>query len=299
MSLLVVGSIAFDTVETPFGHAERVLGGSASYFSFAASFFTPVRVVGVVGTDFPQEWLALFRARQIDLQGLETREGKTFFWAGRYLGSMDACQTTAVELNVFSDYSPELPASYRDSRYIFLANGSPRMQKRVLEQLSSPRLVVCDTMNHWICDERDGLLDVLGQADGIVINEDEAVMLTGRSDAARAARDVLKLGPDFCIIKRGSQGSFLAAGDATFSLPACSEVKVVDPTGAGDSFAGGLMGYLANAGQVDFETLKAAMAVGTATASFAIEEFSLEGLKRAAYSAIEGRCQLLRKQAHL
>jgi sugar/nucleoside kinase (ribokinase family) len=297
MSLLVVGSIAFDTVETPCGRAERVLGGSASYFSFAASFFTPVRLVGVVGTDFPREWLELFRARRIDLEGLETREGKTFFWAGRYRGSMDERETTAVELNVFGNYRPRLPDSYRDSTYVFLANGSPGMQKQVLEQLSSPRLVVCDTMNHWIRDEKQALLVLLERVDGLIINDEEAMMLTGKNDPASAARDVLGLGPEFCIIKRGSQGSFLASGEESFSLPACADLGVVDPTGAGDSFAGGVMGYLARADRVDFETLKTSMAVGTAAASFAIEDFSLEGLRRAAYPDIEARYRALRRRA--
>ena len=299
MSLLVVGSIAFDTVETPSGRADRVLGGSASYFSFAASCFTPVRLVGVVGTDFPREWLELFRARQIDLEGLETQEGKTFFWAGRYRGSMDERETTAVELNVFGNYIPRLPASYRDSAYVFLANGSPRMQRQVLEQLSSPRLVVCDTMNHWIRDEQEALLELLERVDGLIINDEEAEMLTGKSGPASAARDVLRMGPEFCIIKRGSRGSFLASGTTTWSLPACSGVKVVDPTGAGDSFAGGVMGYLARADRVDLETLKTSAAVGTAAASFAIEDFSLEGLRRTGYADIEARYQALRKQARL
>ncbi len=299
MSLLVVGSVAFDTVQTPFGRAERVLGGSASYFSFAASFFTEVRLVSIVGGDFPSAWLELFVSRGIDLSGLERGAGKTFFWAGRYLGeAMEERETTSVELNVFGNYVPKLPAKLCESEFVFLANGSPRMQNRVRDQLKCPSLVVCDTMDHWIRDEKEDLLRVLTRADGAVFNESEMVMLTGKQDLAEAADDLLNMGLRFCIVKKGAEGSFLAYQDQSFNLPACGEAKVVDPTGAGDSFAGALMGHLAAAGKIDFDTLKNAMAYGTALASFTIEDFSLEGLTRTRCWDLNARYQALKEAAH-
>ncbi|HUW31036.1 MAG TPA: PfkB family carbohydrate kinase [Planctomycetota bacterium] len=275
MSLLAVGSIALDSVQTPSGTMEDVLGGSATYFSYAASFFTHVRLVGVVGEDFPNDHRALLQARNIDLAGLEVVPGKTFRWRGCYQGAMNSAETLDVQLNCFGCFEPKVPEKFRDSKYVFLANCSPKLQMQVLAQMEKPDLVVCDTMNFYIANERDGLVELLGMVDGIVINDAEAVQLTDTHNLVRAGRMILAMGPKFVVIKKGEHGSMLLSKNDIFCLPAFPLETVVDPTGAGDSFAGGMMGYLARAGRIDPMILKRALVCGTIVASFNVEGFSL------------------------
>ncbi len=241
MSLLVVGSVALDTIETPFGRVEDALGGSATYFSLAASLLTGVRLVGVVGEDFPPRHLELLRSNNIDTAGLEVTSGKTFRWTGAYRGDMSQAETLALELNVLASFNPAIPDSYVDSRFVFLANGSPSMQLAIRSQLPDADLVVCDTMNFYIDTERDGLMEVLSAVDGIVLNDQEARMLTDRDALVSAGRDILEMGPRFAVIKKGEHGALLVAGDRVLAMPAYPTSEVVDPTGAGDSFAGGFM----------------------------------------------------------
>jgi sugar/nucleoside kinase (ribokinase family) len=275
MTLLAVGSIALDSVETPHGVVDDVLGGSATYFSYAASFFAPVRLVGVVGKDFPPQHRDLLASRDIDLSGLEVADGRTFRWRGSYEGAMNAATTLDVQLNVLGDFEPKVPEAFRDSKFVFLANTSPRLQKRVLDQVDAPELVVCDTMNLYIETERDALVELLGQVDGMVINDAEAVQLTGEHNLVAAGRQILALGPRFVAIKKGEHGSMLVSGDSLFCIPAYPLERVVDPTGAGDSFAGGMMGCLAAGGKTDGAALRRALAFGTILASFDVEGFSL------------------------
>lgn len=289
MALLAVGSIALDTVQTPHGVVEDVLGGSATYFSYAASFFTPVRLVGVVGEDFPPEHRELLAARDIDLSGLEVVGGQTFRWRGSYEGAMNAAKTLDVQLNVFGSFEPKIPAGFRDSKFVFLGNASPRLQKLVLEQLESPELAVNDTMNFYIENERDSLVNLLGQLDGIVINDAEAVQLTGTHNLVEAGRQILAYGTKFVVIKKGEHGAVLFDGDNIFCIPAYPLDKVVDPTGAGDSFAGGMMGYLASVGKIDSKTLRKAIAYGTVVASFNVQGFSLTSFQRISRADIDAR----------
>lgn len=289
MSLLVVGSIAFDSVTTPHGTMNDVLGGSASYFSYAASFFTDVRLVGVVGQDFPDKHRELLASRGIDTAGLTAMDGKTFRWEGRYEGDMAVAETVNVELNVFGDFEPMIPGQFRDSEYVFLANGSPVLQRRVLEQVAKPALAVCDTMNLWIEQQRDELLELLQLVDGMVINDAEARQLTGEANLIRAGNEILGLGPRFVVIKKGEHGALLISDGKPFALPAYPTADVVDPTGAGDSFAGGVMGSLAKSGDLRLGALKKALAYGTAVASINIEDFSLESFKRSSWEDIQAR----------
>jgi len=299
-SLLVVGSIAFDSVRTPHGEAEDVLGGSAVYFSVAASFFAPVRLVGVVGEDFPDAFRQVLESREIDTAGLQVVEGgRTFRWRGSYEGAMNEARTDEVHLNVFGDFRPALPEAFRDSRLVFLANGSPVTQMSVLDQVERPDLVVADTMNLWIENERDALEALLARIDGLVLNEGEARMLTGRPNLIRAAEGVLALGPKFVVVKKGEHGALLLAregegermaeGRLVCPLPGFPCPEVCDPTGAGDSFAGGLMGHLARIGKHDFASLRRAMAYGTVVASFTVEDFSLRRLEGLRLEEIEDR----------
>ena len=275
MSLIVVGSIAFDSVETPTGRADDVLGGSATYFAYAASFFGPVRLVGVVGTDFPPAFRELLEGRNIDMSGLETVPGKTFRWRGAYQADMNTRTTLEVDLNVFGSFDPKLPPAFRDSKYVFLANGSPAVQMKVLQQVTKPRLVVADTMNLWIETARDDLMKLMGQVDAMVLNDEEAFMLTESTNLVAAGRRVLAWGPKFVVIKKGEHGAMLVTPTEVISLPAFPTDRVVDPTGAGDSFAGGMMGYLATQTAFDEPRLRKALAYGTVVASFNVEDFSL------------------------
>jgi sugar/nucleoside kinase (ribokinase family) len=290
MPLLVTGSIGIDTVETPFGKRDDVLGGSAIYFSYAASFFTPVRLVGVVGDDCPKEMLNIFAGRDVDTSGLEHRKGsKTFRWHGSYVQNMNEAVTVEVDLNVLAERAPKIPAQHLDSKYIFLANTHPALQQQMLADLKQPKLVVADTMNLWIQTERVELLKLLKKVDGLVLNDGEARLLTEQKNLIAAAREVLKLGPKFVVIKKGEHGSLLCSQDEAFVLPAFPAEQVVDPTGAGDSFAGGMMGYLSTQGILTPSTVKRALAYGTVVASFTISDFSLAGLQKTNRHQIDER----------
>lgn len=290
MSLLVVGSVAFDSIQTPTQCRDRVLGGSATYFSFSASYFTPVRLVGVVGEDFPAEYVDLLRRRQVDTAGLSVVPGgRTFFWKGKYLPNMNDRETLEVHLNVLGTFQPKLPEHYRRSDYLFLGNASPRTQLAVLDQMTDPRLVVADTMDLWIREEHDELMTLLKRIDGLVMNDSEARLLTGEENLVVAGHTILRLGPRFVVIKKGEHGAMFFSAHETYVLPAYPTPQVVDPTGAGDSFAGGMMGYLAEAGNFDPPTLKRAMAYGILVASFTVEDFSLDRLRGITRDDLEQR----------
>ncbi len=290
MPLLVVGSIALDSVETPNEKRDDVLGGSATYFSYAASYFSPVRLVGVVGQDFPAEHTQLLAGRGIDTSGVQVVNGaKTFRWRGKYLPNMNDRETLEVHLNVFEKFDPVLPEDYRRSRYVFLANGSPVVQLKVLEQVPGAALVVADTMDLWIHTQRDELNALLKRLDGLVLNDSEARLLTGDENLVRAGRTVQALGPKFVVIKKGEHGAMFFSQDEVFVLPAFPTPRVVDPTGAGDSFAGGMMGYLAALDRFDPAALKRALAYGVVVASFNVEDFSLERLKQIERSDLDER----------
>ena len=277
MSLLVVGTVAFDSVRTPFGQVDKVLGGSSTYFSCAASFFNPVRLVSVVGSDFPEEHVEMLQKRKIDTEGLIRTSGETFAWSGRYEGDMNEAETLDVQLNVYGDFSPTLPESYRDSSHVFLANGSPGSQMKVLDQVMNPSLVVADTMNHWIDTDLDGLKQLLKRIDALVLNEGEAKMLSGERNLVAAGEHILTLGPRVVVIKKGEYGAFMLSREgARFAIPAYPVIQVKDPTGAGDSFAGGMMGYLARNNVTDDASIRRAMVFGTVMSSFVVEDFSLE-----------------------
>ena len=291
MSLLVTGSIGIDTVETPAGRREDVVGGSAIYFSYAASFFTAVRLVGVVGEDHPRNLLSVFEHRDVDTSGLEVRKGsKTFRWHGSYVDNLNEAVTVEVDLNVLAERAPKIPGNFLDSRYVFLANTHPVLQQEMLGSLKSPRLVVADTMNLWIQTQREELCKLLGGIHGLVLNDGEARLLTEEKNLIRAARQVLKMGPRFVVIKKGEHGSMMVTDqDDVFVLPAFPADRVVDPTGAGDSFAGGMMGYLATQGTFSAATIKRALAFGTVVASYTIADFSLAGLQSTDRDQIDDR----------
>ncbi|MBI4536962.1 MAG: sugar kinase [candidate division NC10 bacterium] len=278
MSVLVVGSVAFDTVTTPFGQATEVVGGSANYFSVAASFFTPVRLVAVVGEDFPESHLEFLRSRGVDLQGLQRVGGKTFRWVGRYGHDFNEARTVETQLNVFAAFAPKIPEAYRDSDVVFLANIDPDLQQDVLGQVKRPALVALDTMNYWIAGKPASLRKTLSQVDLLVINDAETRQLAGESNLARAARTIQGWGPRILIIKRGEYGALMRNGQDWFALPALPLEGVQDPTGAGDSFAGGTIGYLASVMRFDDATIRRAMVYGSVMASFSVEAFSLERL---------------------
>jgi cytidine kinase len=281
MPLLVVGSVALDSVETPCQRRDNVLGGSAVFFSYAASYFTSVRLVGVVGEDWPPEHTQLLQSRNIDTAGLQVIPGaKTFRWRGKYFENMNDRETLDVQLNVMHDFRPEIPEHFKRCRYLFLANGCPSMQLKVLDQVPGADLVVADTMDLWINHQRDDLMQLFQRIDGLVLNDSEARLLTGEANLVRAGQRVREMGPRFVAIKKGEHGAMFFSKHETYVLPAYPTADVVDPTGAGDSFAGGMMGYLAEQGNVEPKTLKEAMAYGMLVASFAVEDFSLDRLKR-------------------
>jgi sugar/nucleoside kinase (ribokinase family) len=296
MSLLVTGSIGIDTVKTPGGVRENCLGGAAVYFSMAASFFSPVRFVGVVGSDCPFDLAEVFSGRNVDLAGLELRaNSKTFRWTGSYHEDMDDRTTEEVELNVLAEAPPKVPEAFRDSEFVFLANTAPTLQQEMLGQVEKPAFVAVDTMDLWIREYLDDLKAVLTKIDCLIINEDEARMLADEYNLIRAARKILDMGPSVVIAKKGESGSIMCNSDGDiFILPAFPADEVIDPTGAGDSFAGGFMGYLAQTGRTDFETLKTAVAYGTVVASFTIADFSLDGLASTDRANIDKRLQELR-----
>lgn len=296
MSLLVTGSIGIDTVETPFGKRDDIIGGSAVYFAYAASFFTPVRLVGVIGPDYPHDLKKLFASRPVDLAGLEVRQGsKSFRWHGSYVEDMNAAQTLTVDLNVLAEAAPKIPQPFMDSKFVFLANTHPQLQLAFAESLKEKRLVVADTMNLWIETTNADLLALLKKVDGLVLNDGEARLLTGEKNMIAAAKAVLKLGPKFVVIKKGEHGSLAAVSDQILVLPAFPAEQVIDPTGAGDSFAAGMMGYLATQNTFGPTTLRRAMAYGTVAASFTIGGFSLEGLSGATRELLDDRLEMLRR----
>ncbi len=279
MSLIVTGSIGIDTIHAPTGNADSVLGGSAIYFAAAASFWSPVRLVGAVGEDFPADLEKPFHAFDIDLEGLEKRAGsKTFRWTGKYLDNMNDRETLSVELNVLAEDLPPVPEAYRDSKYVFLANTHPGGQIALRSQFPEAKLVVADTMDLWIETERALLTDLLKQIDGLVLNDSEAFLLTEKRNPVTAGKHILDMGPTFVVIKKGEHGALLVHKDGVAALPAYPAENVVDPTGAGDTFGGGMMGYLAATGDTSIGGLVKAMAAGTVVASFNIEKFSLERL---------------------
>jgi sugar/nucleoside kinase (ribokinase family) len=289
MSILVVGTVAFDSIETPFGSAERILGGSASYFALGASFFAPVRIVGVIGQDFPQEYLDLFTQRNIDLEGVKKESGDTFHWRGRYHEDINVRDTLELHLNVLAGFVPDLPERYRAAEYVFLGNIDPLMQLEVLNQIRRMRLVVCDTMDHWIRENPDGLRQVLKRIEMLVINDSEARLLSGQSNIVRAAREILKMGPKVVLIKRGEYGVLQFSDSSIFATPAYPLEEVFDPTGAGDSFAGGFLGQLARSGELTQQGIRRAIVYGSVVASFTVEDFGVKRLTSVTLRDIEER----------
>lgn len=289
MSLLVIGTLAYDTVETVHDRREEALGGSALYFSVAAAPFGPVQLVAVVGEDFGDAPIADLKGRGIDCTGVEVAAGKTFRWGGRYEADWNTRHTLFTDLNVFEHFDPKVPEAARDSEFVFLANAAPAIQMKALEQCTARKFTVADTMNLWIDIAKDDLLALLKHIDGIVLNDEEARMLTGESNLITAARKVGELGPRYVILKKGEHGAFLIGDDVHFSLPAYPVDEVIDPTGAGDSFAGGFMGYLASTGSTEPRTLRRAMLYGTVTASYCVQGFSLEELGARSRADVEKR----------
>jgi sugar/nucleoside kinase (ribokinase family) len=320
MAILVVGSVAFDSLETPSGKRERVLGGAATHFALAASFFTDVRVVGVVGEDFLPAHEAVLAARGVDTRGIERAPGKSFHWTGSYVQDLNAAETLRTDLNVFAEFEPKIPASYEDSEYLFLANIDPVLQARVRAQMPHVKMVAGDTMNYWIGAHRENLLTVLRELDVLLINDGEARMLSGESNGLRAAEKVMELGPKSVVVKHGEYGStayfsersFNPAGGGRaavdgvpgssprpFRAPTLPLAEVVDPTGAGDSFAGGFYGYCASQGRLTPEVFRTAMFYGSVMGSFAVERFGTERLQETTRAEIDERFAHLKEISHL
>jgi sugar/nucleoside kinase (ribokinase family) len=298
MSLLVVGSVALDSLETPFGRREDVLGGSASYFSACASFFGPTRLVAVVGEDFPEEHVRFLAGRGVDLAGLARRPGRTFRWKGRYEFDLNTAHTLDTQLNVFAEFRPELPPHYRDSEYVFLGNIDPDLQRAVLDQVRAPRFVACDTMNFWISSKRESLLRTLRRVDMLFVNDAEARQLADEHNVVKAARRILSYGPRAVVVKRGEHGALFFSGEEVFAASAYPLAAVFDPTGAGDSFAGGFMGYLAHGRREDQATLRRAIVLGSVLASFTVEQFSLDRLRTLTAAEIRARFAEAKQLAH-
>jgi sugar/nucleoside kinase (ribokinase family) len=310
MAITVVGSVAFDSIETPSGRRERCLGGAATHFSLAASFFTDVRVIAVVGEDFGAEQEAVFNARGIDTRGIERIAGKSFFWEGSYLENLNEAKTHATELNVFAAFEPKIPDAYRDSEFLFLANIDPVLQRRVREAMPEARLVAGDTMNYWIKDHRTALLEVLKGLDILLINDTETKMLAGNNNLVQAARAVMAFGPHTLVVKHGEYGATAFFSSHSFSkkskyeehifrAPALPLEEVVDPTGAGDSFAGGFFGYLASQPELTPAAFRRAMFYGSVMGSFAVERFGTERLQALTRQEIDDRFILFRELTHL
>jgi sugar/nucleoside kinase (ribokinase family) len=299
MSLLVVGSVALDSVETPFGKRDDALGGSATFFSTAASLFSKVSLVAVVGEDFPAEHVDFLRGRGIDLGGLTRAPGRTFRWKGSYGYELNEARTLDTQLNVFASFAPELPAAYRQAPLVFLGNIDPVLQSRVLDQVEKPRLVAADTMNFWIRGKKAELLKTLERVDLLFVNDAEARELAGESNIVKAARAIQRMGPKRVAIKRGEYGAMLFDHDHLCAAPALPISEVFDPTGAGDSFAGGFMGHLAAKGDLEPNTLRQALALGTVVASFTVEQFSLDRLRTVTTAEVQGRFREFRKLIHI
>jgi sugar/nucleoside kinase (ribokinase family) len=298
MSILVVGSVAFDSIETPFGKVKNVLGGSAVYFSTSASFFTDVNLVAVVGEDFPQEHVDFLSSRNIDLQGLSRDSGETFQWEGKYGYDLNEAQTLATRLNVFEKFKPRIPNTYADSDCIFLANIDPDLQMDVLSQVNSPKIIASDTMNYWISSKPDSLRKVVSKVDILIINEAEVRQFSQEPNLVKAARKVLDMGVKTLIIKRGEYGVLMFTQTSIFAAPAYPLEEVFDPTGAGDTFAGGFMGYLANTGDTSDAGIRQAIIFGSVMASFTVEDFSLTRLKKLSYREIEERYRGIKAMTH-
>ncbi len=275
MSILVVGSVALDTIETPLGRMEEVLGGSAAYFAVAASYFAPVKVVAVIGEDFPEQERAILSSPNIDLAGVEMRKGRTFRWTGRYHEDMNIRDTLDLQLNVFADFTPVLPPQYRNTPFVFLGNINPGLQEGVLDQLTQPRLIACDTISHWIEGARPELEALLKKVETLIINDEETRLLGRERNIVRAARKILAMGPRTLLVKRGEYGVLLFSANSVFAVPAYPLEEVFDPTGAGDSFAGGFLGHLAQSGDLSEAGLRKAIVYGSVVASFVVEDFSL------------------------
>lgn len=294
MSLLVVGSVAFDGIQTPFGSTERTLGGAATYFALAASLLAPVRLVAVVGDDFSAKDEAVLRRKNIDLRGLERAKGKSFFWAGRYSDDLRTRDTVVTELNVFAEFQPKLPDAYRESRFVFLGNIDPTLQRHVLEQMKRrPALVALDTMNYWISRTPEELAKTLRLIDALLINDEEACQIAGEHNLLRAAKRIFSMGPRAVVIKRGEYGAMLFHRDAMLAVPAYPLEEVHDPTGAGDSFAGGFMGYLAQKKKIGHSSLRHAMVYGSVMGSFAVEQLGVERLRKLTRREVEARARAL------
>jgi sugar/nucleoside kinase (ribokinase family) len=289
MGILVVGSVALDSVKTPSGIKTDVLGGSATYFSVAASYFTEVSMVAVVGDDFPEEHVKFLQRKGIDTSGLQQVQGNTFRWKGEYGSDLNSCTTLDTQLNVFAEFSPRLLGTHRAQEYIFLGNIAPGLQRAVLEQVKQPKLVACDTMNFWIHNSRESLLQTLAKIDLLIINDGEARQLSEETNLLRAARKIVSMGPKTLVIKRGEHGALLFNGNSIFSAPAYPLEEVMDPTGAGDSFAGGLMGYLAASGVCDDAALRKAVIFGSVMASFNVMDFGPQKLGDLTFPEIEAR----------
>jgi sugar/nucleoside kinase (ribokinase family) len=296
VSLLVVGSLALDTIETPFGKAQEMLGGSAVYISVAASYFAPqVRLVGVVGGDFPEHAMSFLGERNIDLEGLQKIEsGKTFRWSGKYHYDLNMRDTIFTKLNVFEKFDPKIPESYRKSKYVCLGNIDPVLQRKVLEQIEKPKLVVGDTMNFWIEGKRDELLKTMKHIDVLIINDSEARLLTQEPNLIRAGKKVIGMGPKILIIKKGEHGAILLTENTIFSAPAYPMENIYDPTGAGDTFAGGFIGWLEKSDDISDENLKKAVIYGSAMASFCVEKFGVDGLNELTHLKIQDRFRSFR-----
>jgi sugar/nucleoside kinase (ribokinase family) len=298
MSILVVGSVAYDTVETPFGRAEKVLGGSASFFSVAASFFAPVNLVAVVGDDFSAKALSAFEGRPIDLEGLERTAGKTFHWQGKYSYDLNSRETICTDLNVFEFFKPRIPDRYRRSEHVFLGNIDPVLQRQVLDQVERPRLVVCDTMNFWISGKPEEVRRTLAAVDILLINDAEARQLSGEWNVVKAARAIRAMGPRTLVIKKGEHGVLMFSEEGSFAAPAYPLEEVFDPTGAGDTFAGGFLGSLAGSAKVDEAALRRAVIMGSTLASFCVEAFSLDRLLTLSRPEIDARYRLFKRLTH-
>lgn len=291
MSVLVVGTVAFDSIETPAGSAERILGGSAAYFALGASYFAPVRMVGVIGQDFPQDYLDLFTQRNIDIEGIKREAGNTFHWRGRYHEDINLRDTIELHLNVLAGFEPKLPEAYRDSEYVFLGNIDPLIQMDVVNQMRHMKLLALDTMDHWIGASHDALRKVLQRVEMLVLNDSEARLLSGYDNIVKAARAILRMGPKMVLIKRGEYGVLQFSESTVFATPAYPLEEVFDPTGAGDSFAGGLMGQLARSGDLSQGSLRRGIVYGSVVASFTVEDFGVKRLAGLSLPEIEERYQ--------
>ena len=298
MGLLVVGSVALDSVKTPFGEAQEVLGGSATYFSISASYFTEVSLVAVIGEDFPHAHIDLLKKRGIQTEGLEKQKGKTFRWVGEYGYQLNEAKTLETHLNVFEHFSPQIPKAYQSSDLVFLANIDPDLQRGVLHQVKSPQLVACDTMNFWIEGKPESLKKTLGEVSVLIINDGEARALAQNPNLVQAAQTILSYGPKILIVKRGEYGALMFNGQSIFSAPGFPLDQVYDPTGAGDSFAGGFMGYLANTQNYSETNMRQAVIFGSVMASFCVEAFSLERLNSLNYQEVVNRYQEFKRLTH-